>query len=162
MVAQDRVDAIKTIRLFNGLTDQELNEIAEICGEDSFSEGQICQAEGEAVSRIHLILKGRLGSVNPIRNTFPPGCEMILEVFRAGDIFGWSSLVRGTTSWPAIRALEPVTTLYIEASDLSNLCEQNSRIGYVIMSNLSSVIASRLRRYRMSMLNAVAEIKGEW
>ena len=162
MVTQDKVDAIKTIRFFDGLNDQELIELANFCSETSFSEGQICQAEGQAASRIHLILKGRVGSVNPIRNALPPASEMILEVLSAGDIFGWSSLIKGTTSWPAIRALEPVSALYIEARDLLNLCEQNKGIGYIIMRNLSSIIASRLRRYRMSMLNAIVAIKGEW
>jgi CRP-like cAMP-binding protein len=162
MVAQDKIEAIKTIGLFDGLTDQELDEVTKICGETSFSEGQICQAEGQAAARIHLILKGKVGSVNPIRNALPPGSEMILEVFRAGDIFGWSSLIKGTTSWPAIRALEPVTALYIEARDLLNLCDQNDRIGNIIMRNLASIIASRLRRYRMSMLNTIVAIKGEW
>jgi len=162
MIAQDKVDAIKATPFFDGLTDQELVEVSKICGETSFSEGQICQGEGQAASRIHLILKGKVGSVNPIRNALPPGSEMILEVLRANDIFGWSSLIKGTTSWPAIRALEPVTALYIEAMDLLNIWEKNSRIGYVMMRNLSSIIASRLRRYRMSMLNAVVAIKGEW
>ncbi len=162
MAAQVIVDAIKDTPFFYGLTDQELTEAAQICRETSFSEGQVCQSEGQAASRIHLILKGRVGSVNPIRNALPPGSEMVLEVFRAGDIFGWSSLIKGTTSWPAIRALEPVAALYIEANDLLNLCEQNSHVGFVVMRNLSSIIASRLRRYRMSMLNAIVAIKGEW
>ena len=128
MVVQGKADAIKTIRFFDGLTDRELDEVAKICGETSFSEGQICQVEGQAVSRIHLILKGKVGSVNRIPNATLPGSEMILEEFREGDIFGWSSLIRGTASWPAIRALGPVSTLYIKADDLLNLCEQNSRL----------------------------------
>jgi CRP-like cAMP-binding protein len=85
-----------------------------------------------------------------------------VEVFQEGDVFGWSSLIKGTTSWPALRALEPVGALYVNAEDLLNLCERNSRIGHIIMRNLSSLIASRLKRNRMSMLNAIAAIKGEW
>jgi CRP-like cAMP-binding protein len=162
MIAQDKANALKAMRFFDCLTDQELDEVAKICGETSFSEGQICQVEGQAVSRIHLILKGKVGSVNLIPNAIPAGSELILEEFREGDMFGWSSLIRGTTSWPAIRALGPVNTLYIESNDLLNLCEQNSRIGYVTMRNLVSLVASRLRRYRMSMLNTVVAVKGEW
>lgn len=162
MVTQGKVDSVKTIGLFYGLPDPELDEVAKICCETSFSEGQICQTEGEATNRVHLILKGKVGSVNPIRNTLPPGSELILEIFRAGDIFGWSSLIKNSTSWPAIRALEPVTALYIESKDLLELCERKTSIGYVVMNNLSSIIAQRLRRYRMSMLNAIVQIKGEW
>lgn len=162
MVRQKKADAIKTMRFFDGLIGQELDKVAKICGETSFSEGQVCQAEGQAPSRIHLILKGKVGSVSRIPNAITPGSEMIMEEFLAGDMFGWSSLIKNTASWPAIRALEPVSTLYVEADDLLNLCEQNSRIGYVTMRNLSSLIASRIRRYRVSMLNAIVAIKGEW
>jgi CRP-like cAMP-binding protein len=144
------------------LTDQELDEVAKICDETSFSEGQICQAEGQAPNRVHLILKGKVGSVARIPNINSPASEIIVEVFQEGDVFGWSSLIKGTTSWPALRALEPVGALYVNAEDLLNLCERNSRIGHIIMRNLSSLIALRLKRNRMSMLNAIAAIKGEW
>jgi CRP-like cAMP-binding protein len=162
MAEQGKADSIKTMRFFDGLTDEELSEVAKICVETAFSEGHICQAEGQAASGIHLIVKGKAGSVTRIPNATVPGSEMILEEFRKGDLFGWSSLTKGTSSWPAIRALEPVSTLYIKAGDLLNLCEHNSRIGYITMRNLSSLIASRLRRNRMSMLNAIVAIKGEW
>lgn len=162
MVEQGKAEALKNIRFFNGLTDQELDEVFKICGEASFSEGQICQVEGQAASHIHFILNGKVGSVNRIPNSIPPGSELILEEFREGDIFGWSSLIQGTSSWPAIRALTAVSTMYVKADDLLNLCEQNSRIGYITMRNLFSLIASRLRRYRMSMLNTMVAIKGEW
>jgi CRP-like cAMP-binding protein len=162
MVVQDKAEALKVIRLFDGLTDQELDEVAKICGETSFSEGQLCQVEGQAASGIHVILKGKVGSVNRIPNTIPTGSELILEEFREGDMFGWSSLIKGTASWPSIRALGPVSTLYIKCEDLLDLCENNSRIGYITMRNLASFIASRLRRYRMSMLNTIVAVKGEW
>jgi CRP-like cAMP-binding protein len=162
MVVKNKANALKAIRFFDGLTDQELDEVAKICGETFFSEGQLCQVEGQEASGIHLILKGNVGSVSRIPNTIPSGSELILEEFREGDMFGWSSLIKGTASWPAIKALGPVSTLYVKADDLLNLCEKDSRIGYVTMRNLASLIASRLRRYRMSMLNTIVSVKGEW
>ena len=162
MVVQDKANALKAIRFFDGLTDHELDELAKICTETNFSDEQVCQVEGQAASGIHLIIKGKVGSVNRIPNTIPPGSEMILEEFREGDMFGWSSLIKSTASWPAIRALGPVSTLYVKADDLLNLCEKDSRIGYVTMRNLASLIASRLRKYRMSMLNTIVAVKGEW
>jgi CRP-like cAMP-binding protein len=162
MIGQPKADAIKTIHLFRGLTDQELDEVAKICHGTHFSEGQICQDEGQATNRVHLIVNGKVGSVSRIPNITSSSSEIVLEVLHEGDVFGWSSLIKGTPSWPALRALAPLDALYVNTDDLLNLCERNNGIGYIIMRNLSSLIASRLRRNRMSMLNTIVAMKGEW
>jgi CRP-like cAMP-binding protein len=161
MIVQNKTEAIKAIRFFRGLTDEELDQIANLCGETSFAEGEICQTEGLASNRVNLILKGRVGTVIRIPNITSIGSEIILDVLRENDMFGWSSLIKGTP-WSTLKTLEPVEVMYINAEDLLDLCERNSRIGYIVMRNLSSLIASRLRRNRMSMLNAIVAIKGEW
>ncbi len=161
MEMQSKSKAIKTIHFFQGLTDDELELVANLCQEHTFGVGELCQTEGQATNRIHLILKGRVGTVVRIPNITYLNSEIILDVLHEGDVFGWSSLIKGTP-WSTLRTLDQVEVLYINATDLLDLCEKNNHIGYIIMRNLSSLIASRLRRNRMSILNAIVAIKGEW
>ncbi len=161
MVVINKTEAIKGIRFFRGLNDAELDEVAKLCAETSFVEDEIVQTEGQTSNRVNLILKGRVGTLVRIPNVTGTGNEIILDELREGDMFGWSSLIKGTP-WSTLKALSPVSVMYINADDLLDLCERNSRIGFVIMRNLSALIASRLRRNRMSMLNAIVAIKGEW
>jgi hypothetical protein len=43
---------------------------------------------------------------------------------------------------------------------LISLCERDTQIGYILMKNLSILIAVRLKRNRISTLNAIVAIKG--
>lgn len=138
----------------------ELAQIALICGEQTYGIGELCQKEGQPSSRVNFILEGRAGTVIRIPNVTYCSSEIILDTLHDGDMFGWSALIKGTP-WSTLRVLEPTRILYIEAEDLVNLCEKNNHLGYILMKNLASLIASRLRRNRMSTLNAIIAIKGE-
>lgn len=161
MEAQGKNEAIKKIHFFNGLTDGEMGQIAQICGTCSFAVGELCQVEGQSTNKIHLIVKGRVGAVRHIPNVSYCSSEIILDTLHDGDVFGWSALIKGTP-WSTLRVLDATEVLYLDANDLLNLCELYNHIGYILMKNLSALIASRLRRNRMSILNAIVAIRGEW
>ena len=161
MVIENRTEAIRKIGFFRGLEESEINQVTDICKERSFEAGELCQTEGKPTNQVHFILSGRVGTVIHIPNVTYISSETILDTLHDGDAFGWSSLIQGTP-WSTLRALEPTHVLSVNSRDLIDLCEKNSRIGYILMRNLSSLIASRLRRNRMSILNAVVAIRGEW
>jgi CRP-like cAMP-binding protein len=160
MEVQNKTDAIGNISFFQDLTGPELAQIAALCRERTYATGELCQREGEASDDVHIILKGRAGTVVRIPNITYMNSEIIIDVLHDGDIFGWSALIK-STPWSTLRALDPMTVLYISAKELLDLCENNYHIGYIIMKHLSSLIASRLRRNRMSMLNAIVAIRGD-
>jgi CRP/FNR family cyclic AMP-dependent transcriptional regulator len=160
METQTRTQEIEKIDFFNGLTESELAQISELCHEQHFNEGELCQVEGKSSNQVSIIVKGRVGTVVRIPNITYLNSEIIIAVLHEGDLFGWSALIQGTP-WATLRTLEPTTVLYIDADEFLNLCERNNHIGYLVMKHLSSLIASRLRRNRMSMLNAIVAIRGD-
>lgn len=161
MLVSTSIEALKTIHFLRGLDDEELGKIADLCREGSFAAGELCQKEGEPAGRINFICKGRLGVEFHMPSIAYGSKDIVLYTLCDGDVFGWSALVQGTP-WSTLRALEPTEVLYVRAEDLVNLCESDSHIGYILMKNLASLIASRLRRNRMATLNALVAIKGEW
>jgi CRP/FNR family transcriptional regulator len=161
MVVANRTEAIRRIGFFQGLTEEEITQVTDLCKEHSYKVGELCQTEGQRSEQVHFILKGRVGTVIHIPNVTYISNEIILDTLHDGDAFGWSSLIRGTP-WSTLRVLEPTDVLSVNSADLIGLCEKNSHIGYVLMRNLSALIASRLRRNRMSILNAIVAIRGEW
>jgi CRP-like cAMP-binding protein len=161
MVVENRIETIRRIGFFQGLKESEITQVTDICKERSYKVGELCQMEGQPSNQVHFILSGRVGTVIHIPNVTYISSEIILDTLHNGDAFGWSSLIQGTP-WSTLRVLEPTNVLYVTSSDLISLCEKNSRIGYILMRNLSSLIASRLRRNRMSILNAIVAIRGEW
>jgi CRP/FNR family transcriptional regulator, cyclic AMP receptor protein len=161
MEVQTKNQEIGKINFFHGLTDTEIAQVAELCQERSYAVGELCQIEGKSSNQVHIITQGRVGTVVRIPNVTFMNSEIILDVLHDGDVFGWSALIQ-STPWSTLRALDPTTVLYINADELMNLCETNNHIGFIIMKHLSSLIASRLRRNRMSILNAIVAIRGDW
>jgi CRP-like cAMP-binding protein len=159
MVMQNKSEALAKTPFFRGLDEAELSHIASHCSERTYAVGEICQTEGQPGDRVNIILKGRAGAVVRIPNISYVSSEIIIDSLVAGDVFGWSSLIK-TTPWSTLRVIESMDVLYIGTLDLLKLCENNNHIGYVVMKNLASLIASRLRRNRMSTLNALVAIKG--
>ncbi len=153
-------EILKKVSLFKGLDDGELIHINSLCNKRSYTVGELCQTEGQAVNRINIILEGRVGAVIHIPNMTYSSNEIILDTLHSGDVFGWSALIKGTP-WSNLRVLVPTEVLYINADELINLCENNTRIGFITMKNLAALIASRLRRNRMTTLNTIVAIKGE-
>lgn len=159
MAVQSKTESVRSIHLFQGLTDSELTMVADLCEEQSFGVGEICQTEGQATDRVTMILQGRVGTVVRIPTITYLNSEIILAVLHGGDVFGWSSLIK-STPWSTLRTLDPVEVLQIKSESLLDLCDKNGHLGFIIMRNLSSLIASRLRRNRASMLNMIVAIKG--
>lgn len=160
MAVQVKNEVLKAVYFLKGLDDAELTQLGKICNEHSYATGDICQTEGQPANRINLIIKGRVGVVMHIPNITYCSSEIIMDSFRDGEVFGWSALLQGAP-WSTLRVLEPTEVLYINIDDILGLCDNCSHIGYVLMKNLSLLIASRFRRNRMSILNAIVAIRGE-
>jgi CRP/FNR family cyclic AMP-dependent transcriptional regulator len=160
MVVANRTEAIKTIHFFQGLTDPELDRIAAMCKEQSLGVGETYLEDGKSDDQVHLILSGKIAAVVHIPNITYLKSEIILDVLHDGDVFGWSCLLK-SPSTATLRVLDPTKLLNLSAQDLLDLCEKEHHIGYTVMRNLSMLIASKLKRNRMSILNAIVAIRGE-
>jgi CRP/FNR family cyclic AMP-dependent transcriptional regulator len=161
MALQHKYEDLKIIGLFQGLDDAEIKQVANLCEERSFGAGELCQTEGQPSSQLRLITQGRVGTVVRIPSVTYMGNELILDTLCPGDAFGWSALIKGTP-WSTLRALEPTNVMCIDADDFLKLCETNNHIGFILMRNLVSLVASRLKRNRMSILNTIVAMRSEW
>lgn len=160
MVVAAETEILKTIRFFNGLSEEELGLVAEICQNGTYAPGELCQKEGVPDCRISLIVTGQAGVEFHLNNVAFGNKEIVLYTLKEGDVFGWTSLIN-TAPWSSLRALEPIEVLYIDSEEFLRLCDTNTHIGYVLMKNLASLIASRFKRQRMATLNTLVSIKGE-
>jgi CRP-like cAMP-binding protein len=158
MVVITRHDTLKSMHFLRGLNDEEIAKISGMCREATFEVGELCQKEGEPVKRVNFIVKGKIGVEFHIPGIAYENKDLILYTLGEGGVFGWSALIEGVP-WSTMRVLEPTTVWWVDAAALLDLCETDTHIGYIIMRNLSALIASRLKRNRMATLNAIAAIR---
>jgi CRP-like cAMP-binding protein len=142
--------------LFENLNEDELKAVADLAHEENFEEGEVIFQEGTEARRVYLLLEGRvaLRFRLPLK---PPSRETTIDTMSKGEAFGWSALVRPHRLTATAICSEPAKCLAFEREDLQRLFEENNHIGYVIMVQLSAVIASRLRDVRLQLIRETGQ-----
>lgn len=152
---------LKEFSLFREFGDSELNKIAALCREQNVSPDTLLFAQGNKATKLHLCRSGRVDIV--VRLSEPQGIEVVVHRAKTGDLFGWSSLVEPFIYTASAKCMETTETIFIEASDLIRLFEENPTIGYIFMKNLTTVISLRLTEYRTKLGKEIAAaIRKEW
>lgn len=140
--------ALKACELFEELSDEELQEIAKICCEERREGGCVIFAEGDEANSLYILQEGKIRLEYEICPQ-PDFCrEIAIVLDKKGQLFGWSALVKPRRLTATARCVGGVTLIAIEGSDLNDIMEKNSHIGFVVMKELAEVIASRLRDAR--------------
>lgn len=161
MLTLNKAEGIKVIRLFRGLADSELERVSTHCKKQTLKVSESYLADYKTDNTIHLILEGKIVAIVHVPNLTNVKNEIIVDTLRQGDVYGWPFLLK-SSPMSNLRVLEPSKILNIKAQDLLDLCEEDHHIGYIVMRNLSNLIASKLRLQRTSMLNAIVAIKGDY
>ncbi len=148
MADQVTIEELGCCELFPDLSDEELADVAAIARRETHQAGDLIFAERELADRLFILETGRVRVHIQLRSGLEPGGEVVIEEVEPGRIFGWSSLVKQRRFTASARALEPVSTIVLNAQDLEALFDRDAHLGFVEMKQLAEVIASRLRHTR--------------
>lgn len=141
---------LQTIPWFLELSESQLEKLAGIASVQRLLEGEILFREGDAEGNMYILLDGEMALDIQI-----PGREKV-RIFTAEplDIIGWSSLtpmVRQRTA--TALALVDCNYLELNSEALSILCEDDPKLGYIIMKRIANVVASRLLTTRIQLMD---------
>ena len=137
---------LQGVELFSGLTDEDLDEVAALCNQYVFNDGDVLAAQGEPGEELFIIADGLVEVV--VRGAETPRVVVNLG---SGQLIGEMSLVDQGLRSATVRAIQSPTTVYaIQYGDFHDLCEQNTRIGYRVMLNLAADLSFKLRQRHWS------------
>ena len=138
---------IQGIELFEGLTDNELNEIAELCNERRFTRGEMLAIEGEVGDNLFILMEGLVEvSVHQGEDS-----DHVVVNLGEGQLIGEMALVDKGPRSASVKAIQDPTVVQVmKNQDFQALCERNSRIGYVVMKNLAADLSFKLRHRHLS------------
>jgi len=140
------VDTLRASPLFSELEDQELQKIVPLCREEQRPRGTVIFTKGDEADTLYLLEKGEVRLVYEICPQ-PDACEnTTIPVETAGMVIGWSALVRPRRLTASAHCLSDVQLVAINGEALSDLLEQDSHMGFVVMKALAKVINDRLRQ----------------
>jgi len=141
------IEVLKRFDLFNGLSDDEIGNIAKVATEHAYEKGSLCFAEGGKAENLELVRNGQVAIEFQIRR-LSQHKKVRIMVLGPGRVFAWSALVEPGILTASARCIERAQIIKMRAPELIAIFEMNNHIGYVVMKNLAATISSRLRHTR--------------
>lgn len=137
-------EILRGVELFDGLSDGDLEQVASLCQEREIERGELLVKEGDSGDELFIITNGFV--------------EVLLETPRRvvvnlgkGQITGEMALVDGGPRSATLRAIsEPTIVQVIHRSDFDELCDNNTRLGYIVFRNLAADLSFKLRHRNLS------------
>ena len=138
-------EKIASVEVFNELNQEQLKKIADLCEEVIFGDGDKIITDGEKTDFFFILEEGSvdLRFDIPFRKTSK---EMTVLTIEPGECFGWSALVPPHQATLSGYSVGKSRAVKIPGAKLLNFFERNNSIGYLIMSKLAMMIASRLTK----------------
>jgi signal transduction histidine kinase len=143
---------LRKVSVFQGLTDEQLERIANLCTEETYSAGSLILKEGDPAEQFHILREGRVTLEMGIR-MWPERRvrQMSVETLNAGQPFGLSALTESDVWTMSARALDNCRSIVIQGRELLALMESDQAMACEINRGLSNVLAGRLRYARLGL-----------
>lgn len=137
----EKLAVLSTSPLFEMLSNQELEYVAELSRPRRFTAGQTVFEEGELGDSLYVIASGE---VEVLRRA-PAGEQRIIATLRAPEFFGEMSLIDKEYRSATVRSSTDAELLHLTAENLATFRKRH-RDGFTfVVINIARVLSSRLR-----------------
>jgi CRP-like cAMP-binding protein len=133
--------------LFDGLSQGELQRLAEVGSHQVLREGEYLFLLGENAIALHVVTKGNIDLCFPM----PLGGtvkDLCVESVGVGKALGWSALVKPYRFTLSARATEPSEVMSFPRRALVELFEHEPRIAQTFFMRISELIGIRLATFQ--------------
>jgi len=152
------IDDIRGYKLFKGLAEDELSEIANLSLRRTYNANSIIFDPDNPSEEIFILESGN----DSIQIEIPLGIhdeKIVIHTLSKGEAFGWAALGSQHARTAVARCIEPVSVIAINGKSLLQLFEKNNHTGYVVMKNLADVINTRLSYTTVAFRHELRRLK---
>ena len=145
-------EILKKADILEGLSQDEIAAVAELCEERSYKAGTAIFEESSRGEEVYLVKSGTVRIELALK-----GKTDVATVHRVtpGRSFGELALVdRGRRSATATCESD-AEVLVLGRERLADLFESNNHIGYVLMGNLATILSARLRKTNLQLVASI-------
>lgn len=139
---------LKRVQLFSNLQESELAQLAALCTETKVAAEEFVIRQNTTGTELYIIADGAV-------EVFVQGLNdaRTLVVLGQGQVIGEMALIDQGYRSASVRATRQGALLYrIESDAFYALCSENNHIGYVVMRNLATDLAFKLRHRNLAEL----------
>ena len=116
---------LKKIKLFAGLSVQEIRHLQRITTMETFEKGELVYLPGDPSDSVYLLKKGRV----KISRVNDDGREALLTILEPGEIFGEVEALSSDRRETLVQALEKVKVCEIQREDFDRYLHQYPHVG---------------------------------
>ena len=147
-------EAIKEIRLFSQLNNEQIRELATLTSVHHVKKNAYFVREGQILQHLFLLHKGRM----KLFRHSASGKTITVGVIRDGEPLILSTLFTQKPCWATAQAITDSIVLSIEKEKIIPFIEKNPRIAIIIIGILSGQVARAYERLR-DMVAETAEYR---
>jgi CRP-like cAMP-binding protein len=146
-MSSDRLppEVLEKIPIFDGFSERELAQLAEIGQVETFAPGDTIVHQGHTCQNLWIVLEGQCEVVRQADPASGTG-ELVLATLGPFEIFGEMSFFRAAPHSAGVRAVTPIRLLKIARADYHKLIEHGAAAAYKLAYNTVESLAERLRR----------------
>jgi CRP/FNR family transcriptional regulator, cyclic AMP receptor protein len=141
IVSSERLEQLSKVSLFQGLTQDALEMIAQVATEESHALGTKIFQHGDVGDKLYFILEGKVRISREVQGMG----EEALAVLGAGDVFGEMSLVDESPRSADARVHERCRLLAIPKDGFEDLLFLHKDLAYEVLWNIVRTLTGRLR-----------------
>jgi CRP-like cAMP-binding protein len=139
--------------LFWGMNRDFVKKVMNIAEKKSYQKGHFLFHEGDLAVNFYVLIKGQ------VKLMIGATSQMVYTVDRAGEAFGWSSIIERDTYSASGECMEETTLQKIDSRALLNIMEQDPVNGLIFIKRLAGLIGNRLVwSYKMITSSSRAEV----
>ena len=146
--------ALKSVPLFNSMSDAELAEMRALMAEHHYVPGQVIIREGEPGDYFHIIMSGTVEYLTSDAN----GNELILDSAGSGAFFGELSMITGEARAIRVRAKDRVSTLALGRNEFFDFLKLHSNAAIDVLKALGQRLYTTDKLLRQSVSKNVNEV----
>ncbi len=134
---------LSPIRLFAGLSDEQLAEI-DAAGEfRTYGEGETIFSEGDEGTHLYAVTKGRVQLSVGLRGQTE---QVPVHVSTPGSVFGEFVLFEKLPRFASAQAYRGTEVFVVTAAEMEAVFTKDPAAGHRVMRNLCSILVSRMRK----------------
>lgn len=139
--------------LFEGLTEEQLQAVADTAEETSCQQGAVLFWEGDLAEYLYILLEGEINIF--VQLSSRPGRVTVSVISEPYQSIGWSGLVAPHVHTASALCETDCRLVAIDGEALMRVLEDDPALGFVVMRRISEVLSSRARNTRFALLKTL-------
>ena len=130
--------------VFQVLSEDDLLEIAKLCSEETYQDGQVVFIEGDPANQILVVERGKLAIEKKIqlgRHSTPRNAT--IAYVSPDQVAGFSTVASPHTHSASVTAIEPTRVCVVDGEELRKYLSSHYEAGYLVLGEIASLVRGR-------------------